>query len=73
MNQPKSPDGNKKRGQFMNIHKSLGLCMAFLIPLRLGMRFSSVHARTPSTPMAPPYRPDASHDAPSHDVCLWSY
>jgi hypothetical protein len=42
MSQPKTPEGNLKRGNLMNAHKSFGLLLAGLVPLRVAMRFMSV-------------------------------
>ena len=42
MGQPKTKEGNQKRGKLMNLHKSFGLLVAILMPMRLGLRFTSV-------------------------------
>mmetsp|Transcript_26262 Transcript_26262/g.66318 ORF Transcript_26262/g.66318 Transcript_26262/m.66318 type:complete len:218 (-) Transcript_26262:118-771(-) len=41
MSQPKTPEGNDKRGKLMGAHKSMGLLMAILIPVRIALRFTS--------------------------------
>jgi cytochrome b561 len=39
--QPKTPAGDARRGTLMFWHKSMGLAVAMLLPLRLGMRYSA--------------------------------
>ena len=39
--QPKTPEGDKKRGEMMWIHKSLGMATLGLLPLRMFVRASS--------------------------------
>jgi len=50
--QPKTPEGNKRRAELMFWHKSAGLTVSLLLPVRVWMRFTS---RLPaSLPVAAP-------------------
>ena len=51
MDQPKTPEGNARRGELMFYHKSCGLTAALLLPIRLVMRFATVIPPTVPAPL----------------------
>ena len=41
LSQRTPPEDKERKGQLMHLHKSVGVTMAFVIPLRLAVRFAS--------------------------------